>query len=86
KKDITGSGKDVLAGAWYAAANYSLVFRGIKTNFGISYGESYNSTNIHMTLTASPLNFGRSSSGIPKQIIVSAQREYFDNNVLFGPE
>ncbi|MWX71985.1 DUF3573 domain-containing protein [Francisella tularensis] len=86
KKDFTGSSKDVLAGAWYAAANYSLVFRGRKTNFGISYGESYNSTNIPMTLTASPLNFGRSSSGIQKQIIVSAQRAYFDNNVLFGPE
>lgn len=39
-----------------------------------------------MTLTASPLNFGRSSSGIQKQIIVSSQRAYFDNNVLFGPE
>ncbi|MDE4944891.1 hypothetical protein NAI65_11145, partial [Francisella tularensis subsp. holarctica] len=58
KKDFTGYGKDVLAGAWYAAANYSLVFRGRQTNFGISYGESYTSTNIPMTLTASPLNFG----------------------------
>ena len=69
KKDFKGSDKDILAGAWYAAANYSLIFGGRKTNFGISYGESYNSTNIPITLTASPLKFGRSSR-IKKQLIV----------------
>ena len=25
-------------------------------------------------------------SGIHKQVIIGAQRAYFDNNVLFGPE
>ena len=68
KKYFTSSGKDVLAGWWYAAANYSLIFRGRKTNFGMLYGKSYNSTNIPMTLTASPLNFGRVSSGIKNSL------------------
>ncbi|MBK2245627.1 hypothetical protein IBE71_09770, partial [Francisella tularensis] len=31
-------------------------------------------------------NFGLADSGIKKQIIVSSQRSYFDNNVLIGPE
>ena len=34
---------------------------------------------------ASPA-FGLAASGISNQCIVSAQRAYFDNNILFGPE
>ncbi len=37
------------------------------------------------TSNASP-TFGLTFSGIKNQMIASAQRAYFDNNVLFGPE
>ena len=40
-----------------------------------------NGTNVN----ASP-NFGLASSGIKNQWIISAQRAYFDNNVLLGPK
>lgn len=39
-----------------------------------------------MLLSNASPNFGLASSGIKSQIIASAQRAYFDNNVLFGPE
>ncbi|AIT09516.1 membrane protein [Candidatus Francisella endociliophora] len=86
KKDFNGDSNEVLAGAMYGALNYSLVLGGRNTNFGASYGQSYNATNITMPLAASPLYFAKSTSGIKNQIILSTQRAYFDDNVLFGPE
>lgn len=86
KNKFNGTNKDVLAGGWYSAANYSAVIKGRNTNFGISYGQTYNGSKIPMALSASPLSFGRASTGVKQQFIVSSQRAYFDNNVLFGPE
>ncbi|ASG68605.1 hypothetical protein CDV26_09555 [Francisella halioticida] len=84
--NFNGDGNDVLAGAWYGAANYSLVLGGRNTSFGVSYGQSYNAANIPMSLSASPINGNSTTSGIKEQFIVSGNRAYFDNNVLFGPE
>ncbi|WP_442902186.1 rhizoferrin import outer membrane protein FslE [Francisella sp. 19X1-34] len=86
KEDFNGNNKDVLAGGWYGALNYSLVLRGRNTNFGASYGQTYNATNIPMRLTASPLSFGKSPIGIQRQLLLSSQRAYFDNKVLMGLE
>ncbi|QLE79362.1 DUF3573 domain-containing protein [Francisella sp. Scap27] len=86
KKDFDDTGSNVLAGGWYAATNYSFVLKGRKTNFGASYGQSYNASNIPMPISASPLSLGRSTTGVKQQFILSSQRAYFDNNVLVGPE
>jgi hypothetical protein len=86
KNDFNNINEDVLAGGWYTAANYSLALRGRNTNFGISYGQTYNAANIPMPLTASPLSLGKSSVGVQKQLLLSSQRAYFDNNVLVGLE
>ncbi|AJC49488.1 DUF3573 domain-containing protein [Allofrancisella guangzhouensis] len=85
-ENFNGSGNNVLAGAWYTALNYSLELLGRNTNFGASYGQSYNAADIPMAIASSPISFGRAKSGIQNQFIVSAQRAYFDDNVLFGPE
>ena len=85
-QDFNGGGGNVLAGAWYGAANYSLVLGGRDTSFGVSYGQSYNAANLPMRLSASPINGQRTTSGIKEQLIFNANRAYFDNNVLFGPE
>ncbi|WP_150468031.1 DUF3573 domain-containing protein [Francisella sp. SYW-9] len=85
-ENFNGDGSDVLAGGWYGAANYSLILGGRNTNLGVSYGQTYNATDIPMTLSASAVSGPESATGIKKQLIVSAQRAYFDNNVLFGPE
>ncbi|MED7787509.1 DUF3573 domain-containing protein [Francisella sp. 19X1-34] len=84
--DFNGKGTNVLAGGWYGAANYSMVLGGRNTNFGVSYGQSYNAKDVPMTLSASAVAGPASTSGIQRQLLVSAQRAYFDNNVLFGPE
>ena len=76
----------VLAGGWYTAANYSLTLAERDTNFGVSYGQTYNSALISIALASSPISFGMSQSGIKSQLIFSAQRSYFDNNVLLGPD
>jgi len=81
-----GVGDNVLAGVWYSALNYSAVLGGRSTNFGASYGQTYNAAAIPMAIASSPINFGLSDSGIKSQLIFSAQRAYFDDNVLFGPE
>ncbi|QIV94957.1 DUF3573 domain-containing protein [Allofrancisella frigidaquae] len=86
EENFNGTGNNVLAGAWYTALNYSLELFGRNTNFGASYGQSYNAANIPMAIASSPISFGRAASGIQNQFIVSAQRAYFDDNVLFGPE
>ncbi|QIW09560.1 DUF3573 domain-containing protein [Francisella sp. LA112445] len=86
KDDFNGAGTNVLAGGWYGAANYSMVLGGRNTNFGVSYGQSYNARNISMGLSASAVAGPSSTTGIQRQLLVSAQRAYFDNNVLFGPE
>ena len=39
-----------------------------------------------MLLSNASSNFSLASSGIKNQITASAQRAYFYNNVLFGPE
>lgn len=85
-QDFNGTGANVLAGAWYGAANYSLVLGGRNTSFGVSYGQSYNAANLPMSLSASPINGQSTTSGIKEQLIFNANRAYFDNNVLFGPE
>ena len=84
--DFTGTGKQVLAGAWYFGLNYSLNLWERKTNFNIGYGQSYNANAIPMPIAASLLQDGFSKFGIEKQLIFSGQRAYFDNYVLFGPE
>ncbi|MFV9931276.1 MAG: DUF3573 domain-containing protein [Francisella endosymbiont of Hyalomma asiaticum] len=86
KEDFNGNGGNVLAGAWYGSTNYSLVLGGRNTNFNVTYGQSYNAAAIPMaTANASP-NFGQTAAGIKQQLIFSAQRAYFDDNVLFGLE
>ncbi|ORU24725.1 hypothetical protein ACC93_01620, partial [Francisella tularensis subsp. holarctica] len=86
KEDFNNNGGSVLAGAWYGALNYSAILGGRNTNFGVTYGQSYNAAAIPMeTANASP-TFGQTASGIKQQLIFSAQRAYFDDNVLFGPE
>ncbi|MED7818943.1 MULTISPECIES: rhizoferrin import outer membrane protein FslE [unclassified Francisella] len=86
KENFDGNNQNVLAGGWYSALNYSLVLRGRNTNFGASYGQTYNAKDIPMALTASPLSFGKSPIGIQRQLLLSSQRAYFDNNVLMGLE
>ncbi|WP_407877332.1 DUF3573 domain-containing protein [Francisella sciaenopsi] len=77
---------NVLAGAWYGALNYAAMLGGRNTNFGVTYGQTYNATLIPMsTANASPA-FGQTATGIKEQLVFSAQRAYFDDNVLFGPE
>jgi hypothetical protein len=86
-EDFNNDGGNVLAGAWYGAANYSLVLGGRNTSFGVSYGQTYNAAAIPMTiLSTSPINAGATTSGVKEQFIINANRAYFDNNVLFGPE
>ncbi|BCD91512.1 membrane protein [Francisella halioticida] len=84
--DYDGNGTNSLAGGWYGAVNYSLVLGGRNTNFGVSYGQTYNAANIDMGIAPSPISGSAPNSGIKNQLIVSGQRAYFDNNVLFGPE
>ncbi|MEY8766678.1 MULTISPECIES: DUF3573 domain-containing protein [Francisella] len=86
-EEFNGVGNgNVLAGAWYGALNYAAMLGGRNTNFNVTYGQSYNSQAIPMgTANASP-NFGNTATGIKEQLIFSAQRAYFDDNVLFGPE
>lgn len=86
-EEFNGAGKgNVLAGAWYGAVNYSLNLGGRNTNFGASYGQTYNSKEIPMgTANASPA-FGLTGVGIQNQLVFNAQRAYFDDNVLIGPE
>ncbi|ASG68848.1 hypothetical protein CDV26_11065 [Francisella halioticida] len=86
RNDFNDINENVLAGGWYTAANYSLVLEDRNTNFGISYGQTYNATNIPMPLTASPLSLGKSPIGIQRQLLLSSQRAYFDNNILMGIE
>lgn len=81
-----GMGADVFAGVWYGALNYSAMLGGRSTNFGASYGQTYNAAAIPMAIASSPISFGLSDSGIRSQLIFSAQRAYFDDNVIFGPE
>lgn len=87
KEEFNGEGNGkVLSGAWYGAANYSANLGGRNTNFGVTYGQTYNAKAIPMgTANASPA-FGQTKYGIENQLIFSAQRSYFDDNVLFGPE
>ncbi len=85
-QDFNGDGGNVLAGAWYGAANYSMLLGGRNTSFGVSYGQSYNAATLPMSLSASPINGNSTTSGIKEQLIISGNRAYFDNNVLFGPE
>lgn len=84
--DFNGNGSNVFSGAWYVAGNYSANIYGRNSNFNVSYGQTYNSAAIPMTIAGSKFQNGLSKSGIKKQIILSTQRSYFDNNVLFGPE
>ncbi|QLE78882.1 DUF3573 domain-containing protein [Francisella sp. Scap27] len=86
KDNFNGDGNDVLTGAWYVGTNYSLSLAGRSTNFNATYGQSYNAAAIPMGIAASPLQDGLAQTGIEKQLIFSAQRAYFDDYVLFGPE
>jgi hypothetical protein len=85
--DYNGNGGSTIAGAWYVGSNYSLALYGKNTNFNVTYGQSYNAAVVPMAIAASPINFGGlTASGIANQLLFSAQRSYFDDNVLFGPE
>jgi hypothetical protein len=86
KENFNGDGSSVLSGAWYTALNYAAVMGGRNTNFGVTYGQTYNAAAVPMTLANAAPNFGKSLSGIKNQLVFSAQRAYFDDNVLFGPE
>ncbi|WP_236939877.1 DUF3573 domain-containing protein [Francisella uliginis] len=85
-EDFNENGTNVNAGAWYLGLAYGLTLGGRDTNFNVTYGQSYNAANIPMPLANASPNFGLASSGIKNQWIISAQRAYFDNNVLLGPE
>ncbi|MBK2029411.1 DUF3573 domain-containing protein [Francisella noatunensis] len=77
---------NVLAGAWYGGLNYGTVLAGRNTTFNVTYGQTYNAKYIPMgTSNASP-TFGNAITGIKEQFIISGNRAYFDDNVLFGPE
>jgi hypothetical protein len=84
--NFNGDGNDVLAGTWYLAAAYANIIAGRSTNFQFSYGKSYNSANIPMGLSSSAINGYKSAGGISDQYLFGAQRAFFDNNVLIGPE
>nr|WP_235261406.1 DUF3573 domain-containing protein [Francisella sp. FSC1006] len=86
QEDFNLDGSSVNTGAWYLGLAYALTLGGRDTNFNITYGESYNAANIPMPLSNASPSFGLAESGIKNQLVVSAQRAYFDNNVLFGPE
>jgi hypothetical protein len=86
KEDFNGDGSMVSTGAWYTGIVYGLNLGGRNTNFNITYGESYNAAMVPMPISNSSPRFGSSASCIRSQFIASAQRAYFDNNVLFGPE
>ncbi|QLE79150.1 DUF3573 domain-containing protein [Francisella sp. Scap27] len=86
KEDFNGDGNNVNTGAWYTGIAYALNLGGRNTNFNITYGESYNAAQVPMPLSNASPTFGQTISGIKKQFIASAQRAYFDDNVLFGPE
>ncbi|GAB4222066.1 MAG: iron acquisition protein FupA [Francisella sp.] len=86
-EEFNGLGKGkALAGAWYTALNYSSIIFDRNTNFGVTYGQTYNAAAIPMSTSIASNNFGQTASGIKHQLVFSAQRAYFDNNVLFGPE
>lgn len=85
-EDFNQDGSAVNTGAWYFGLAYGLTLGGRDTNFNVTYGQSYNAENIPMPLSNASPTFGLSSSGIKNQWIISAQRAYFDNNVLLGPE
>jgi hypothetical protein len=84
--DFNGTGDDVFTGAWYIGGNYSLNLAERDTNFTVGYGQTYNAAAVPMSIPASPFQDGLSASGVKNQLVFSAQRAYFDNNVLFGPE
>ena len=84
--DFNNDGTDVLAGTWYLAGTYANIIAGRSTNFQFSYGKSYNSSDLPMGLSSSAINGLQSSGGISDQYLFGAQRAFFDNNVLIGPE
>ena len=86
KEDFNGDGSSVNTGAWYTGIAYALNLGGRNTNFNVTYGESYNAALVPMPLSNASPTFGQTISGIKSQFIASAQRAYFDDNVLFGPE
>ncbi|WP_042519086.1 DUF3573 domain-containing protein [Francisella philomiragia] len=77
---------NVLAGAWYGALNYAAMIGGRNTNFNATYGQTYNAAAVPMSTSNASPSFGQTATGIKEQLIFSAQRAYFDDNVLFGPE
>ena len=84
--DFNDTGSSVYTGAWYTAANYSLMLGGRSTNLGVSYGQTYNAAGVPMLISGNPVQDGLSKYGIQKQLIFSAQSAYFDEDVIFGPE
>jgi len=81
-----GEGSNVYSGAWGVNASWGQILGGRNTNFNASYGQSYNADRIPMGISASDEYFGSTAYGVKQQYILSAQRAYFDDNVLFGPE
>ncbi|QIV95606.1 uncharacterized protein DUF3573 [Allofrancisella inopinata] len=76
---------DSYAGAFTVQAAYTFTIFGSGQNINISYGHSYNAENIPMPLSFSASRF-MGASGIKDQVLISTQRSFFDDNVLFGPE
>lgn len=82
---FTVEGNNVNTGAWYASMGYSPILWGDATNFSVSYSQSYNASNVPITLSSDSVE-GFKVLGVDKQLIVSAQRPLFTPKVLIGPE
>jgi len=86
------------AGAWYVRGGLAPELYGRSTNFSLSYHSAYNTNDIPITLSGSPINgystqgsdssggVKVSGSGVNRMIIAVAQRPFFTENVLIGLE
>jgi hypothetical protein len=86
------------AGAWYVRGGLAPELYGRSTNFSLSYHGAYNTNDIPITLSGSPINgystqgsnssggVKVSGSGVNRMIIAAAQRPFFTENVLIGLE
>ena len=85
-ENYNGDGKDSLAGTWYLGGAYGAILAGRSTSFQVTYAQTYNSAAVPMAITSSPVAGQTGVSGVVNQLAFGAQRAYFDNNVIFGPE
>ena len=85
-QNYNGDGIDSLAGTWYLGGAYGAILGGRSTSFQVTYAQTYNSAAVPMAITSSPIAGQKGVSGIENQLAFGAQRAYFDDNVVFGPE